>query len=129
MADNDLKKIYESIGKYPAKGMRELDVEKGDTSRLLEKDTSKFLERRKMLASPSTKDIASALIKSSPIGRGARAIKGALKATGLMGAGYAANEAEDMIKEKIEKKKTGGAVFIPRGQKMFQVNKQKSRIV
>lgn len=127
MADNDLKKIYESIGKYPAKGMRELDVEKGDTSRLLEKDTSRFLERRKTLG--GAKDIASALVRATPIGRGARAIKGALKATGLMGAGYAANEAEDMIKEKIEKKKTGGAVFIPRGQKMFQVNKQKSRIV
>lgn len=127
MADNDLKKIYESIGKYPAKGMRELDVEKGDTSRLLEKDTSRFLERRKTLG--GAKDIASALVRATPIGRGARAIKGALKATGLMGAGYGINEAEDVIKEKMEKKKTGGAVFIPRGQKMFQVNKQKSRIV
>lgn len=126
MADNDLKKIYESIEKYPAKGMRELDVEKGDTSRLLEKDTSRFLERRKTLG--GAKDIASALVRATPIGRGARAIKGALKATGLMGAGYGINEAEDVIKEKMEKKKHGGAVFIPRGQKMFQVNKQKSRI-
>ena len=127
MADNDLKKIYESIGKYPAKGMRELDVEKGDTSRLLEKDTSRFLERRKTLG--GAKDIASALVRATPIGRGARALKGALKATGLMGAGYGINEVEDVIKEKMEKKKTGGAVFIPRGQKGFQVNKQKSRIV
>ena len=118
MADNDLKKIYESVGKYPAKGMRELDVKKGDTS--------KFLERRKTLG--GTKDIASALVRATPIGRGARALKGALKATGLMGAGYAANEAEDMIKEKIEKKKTGGAVFMPKGQKDFQVKKQYSRI-
>ena len=119
MAENKIKKIYESMGKFPAKGMRELDVPKADTS--------SFLERRKMLG--SAKDIASALVRSSPIGRAGRVADKALKAAGLLGAGYAAGEAEDVIREKIEKKKQGGAVFIPRGQKAFQVNKQKSRIL
>ena len=110
--------MADDIKKYPAKGMRVLDVK-----------PSTFMERRMQLGSASTvKDIASTLARATPIGRGARALKGALKATGLMGAGYGINEAEDVIKEKMEKKKTGGAVFIPRGQKMFQVNKQKSRI-
>ncbi len=122
MVENRLKKIYESMGKLPAKGMRELDVPKADTS--------SFLERRKMLGA-STKDIASTLVRATPIGKAGRVAGKALKATGLFGAGYAANEAEDMIKEKaekIEKKKSGGSVFIPKGQKAFQVNKQKSRI-
>jgi hypothetical protein len=120
MAENRIKKIYESMGKFPAKGMREIDVPKADTS--------SFLERRKMLGA-SAKDIASALVRSSPIGRAGRVAGKALKAAGLLGAGYAAGEAEDVIREKIEKKKSGGAVFIPRGQKAFQVNKQKSRIL
>ena len=110
--------MADDIKKYPAKGMRVLDVK-----------PSTFMERRMQLGSPSVKDIASSLVRATPIGKGARALKGALKATGFFGAGYAAGEAEDVIKEKIEKKKTGGAVFIPRGQKGFQVNKQKSRIV
>ena len=109
--------MADDIKKYPAKGMRVLDVK-----------PSTFMERRMQLGSPSVKDIASTLVRATPIGKGARALKGALKATGLMGAGYGINEAEDVIKEKMEKKKHGGAVFIPRGQKMFQVNKQKSRI-
>ena len=119
MAENRIKKIYESMGKLPAKGMRELDVPKADTS--------SFLERRKMLGA-STKDIASALVRSTPIGKAGRVAGKALKATGLFGAGYAANEAEDVIREKIEKKKSGGSVFIPKGQKAFQVKKQISRI-
>ena len=128
------------MGKLPAKGMRELDVPKADTS--------SFLERRMKMAGP--KDLASTLVRATPIGKVGRVAGKALKATGLFGAGYAANEAEDMIKEKaekpkyklvkdddslsgfrteeIEKKKFGGSVFIPKGQKAFQVNKQKSRI-
>jgi hypothetical protein len=117
MADNDLKKIYESVGKYPAKGMRELDVPKTKTSNFLKRNTL-----------GKTVDIASNLVRATPIGRAGKVAGKIAKATGLFGAGYAANEAEDMIKEKIEKKKTGGSVFIPRGQKGFQVNKQKSRI-
>ncbi len=107
----------DNLKKYPAKGMRELDVKKVPADSLLKRNTlGKGL------------DVASNLARATPIGRGARAVKGALKATGLMGAGYAANEAEDMIKEKIEKKKMGGMVFEPRGQKPIQVKKQLSRI-
>ena len=109
--------MADDIKKYPAKGMRVLDVK-----------PSTFMERRMQLGSPSVKDIASTLVRATPIGKGARALKGALKATGFFGAGYAAGEAEDVIKEKMEKKSTGGLVFEPRGQKQFQVNKQKSRI-
>lgn len=109
--------MADDIKKYPAKGMRELDVKKIPANAIGKESILK-----------KALDVAPTLVRSSPIGRGARAIKGALKATGLMGAGYGINEAEDVIKEKMEKKKTGGAVFIPRGQKMFQVNKQKSRI-
>jgi|Laugrefa1bdmlbdn_1035148.scaffolds.fasta_scaffold40408_1 hypothetical protein len=118
MAENRIKKIYESMGKLPAKGMRELDVPKADTS--------SFLERRMKMAGP--KDLASTLVRATPIGKAGRVAGKALKATGLFGAGYAANEAEDVIREKIEKKKSGGSVFIPKGQKAFQVKKQISRI-
>ena len=106
------------MGKLPAKGMRELDVPKADTS--------SFLERRMKMAGP--KDLASTLVRATPIGKAGRVAGKALKATGLFGAGYAANEAEDVIREKIEKKKSGGSVFIPKGQKAFQVKKQISRI-
>ena len=120
--DDDLKALYKRSGDFPAVSKSEID-----TKGYAKAEPSEFLKRRKMLGSPSTKDIALALVRSSPIGRAARAIKGVAKATGLMGAGYAANEAEDVIREKIEKKKHGGSVFIPRGQKAIQVKKQVSR--
>ena len=122
MADDLKKSLYKKMGNFPAVSKRDID-----TSSIGKADTSSFVARRKMLGA-SAKDIASALVRSSPIGRAGRVAGKALKATGLFGAGYAANEAEDMIKEKIEKKKSGGAVFLPKGQKPFQVKKQISRI-
>ena len=73
MADDLRKTLYKTVGKFPAVSKSEID-----TKSYAKADTSEFLARRKMLGA-SSKDIASALIKSSPIGRGARAIKGALK--------------------------------------------------
>ena len=123
MADDLKKTLYKTVGNFPAVSKREID-----TKGYAKADTSEFLARRKALGA-SAKDVASALVRATPIGRAGRIAGKIAKATGLMGAGYGINEAEDVIKEKMEKKKTGGAVFIPRGQKAFQVNKQKSRIV